>query len=70
MKTAHQALAAFANGEPFVPMRKVGQPLEPKTLGQIRRHCHNELKTLVVGELAKDFINSPIETIGLARAAA
>ena len=36
---------------------------DPKTLGQIRRHCHRQVENRIVGELAKDLINSPIETI-------
>ena len=128
MRIPHKALIALANGERFVLMRNVGQPLEPKfeqvqsldleltnfsagvrhqdpagqrngstdidelahgaaiaewlnkralngeldavvvaadpkTLGQIRRHCHRQVENRIVGELAKDLINSPIETI-------
>ena len=135
MKIPHQALVALANGEHFVLMRNVGQPLEPKlerleeldleltnfsagarhqdpagqrngstdidelahgaavaewlnakalngdldpvvvaadpkTLGQIRQHCHKELESLIVGEVAKDFLNSPVEAIEQALAAA
>ena len=36
---------------------------DPKTLGQIRRHCHKELERRIVGELAKDLINSPVKTV-------
>ena len=43
---------------------------DPKTLGQIRRHCHKELESRIVGEVAKDLINSPVETIEQALAAA
>lgn len=43
---------------------------DPKTLGQIRQHCHKELESRIVGEVAKDLINSPIETIEQALAAA
>lgn len=135
MKIPHQALVALANGERFVLMRNLGQPLEPrlqrleeldleltnfsagvrhqdpagqrngstdvdelahgaaiaewlnaralngelgevviaadpKTLGQIRRHCHKELESRIVGELAKDLINSPIADIERVLAAA
>ena len=128
MHIPHNAHVALANGERFLVMRNVGQPLEPKfeqvqsldleltnfsagvrhqdpagqrngstdvdelahgaaiaewlndkalkgdleqvvvaadpkTLGQIRRHCHRQVENRIVGELAKDLINSPIETI-------
>jgi len=43
---------------------------DPKTLGQIRRHCHKELQRHIVGELAKDLINSPIADIEKALATA
>ena len=43
---------------------------DPKTLGQIRQHCHKELKIRIVGEIAKDLINSPLETIEQVIAAA
>lgn len=33
---------------------------DPRTLGQIRRHCHKETKGRVVGELDKDLTNLPI----------
>ena len=36
---------------------------DPKTLGQIRQHCHQELTQRIVGEVAKDLINQPIEAI-------
>ncbi|HEY6816894.1 MAG TPA: host attachment protein [Croceibacterium sp.] len=36
---------------------------DPKTLGQIRRHCHKELERRIVGEVAKDLINSPVQTV-------
>ena len=36
---------------------------DPKTLGQIRRHCHKEVARRIVGELAKDLVNSPVKTI-------
>jgi protein required for attachment to host cells len=135
MQIPHQALVALANGERFVLMRNVGQPLapklqrleeldleltnfsagvrhqdpagqrngstdvdelahgaavaewlngkalngelgevviaaDPKTLGQIRRHCHKELESRIAGEVAKDLINSPIAAIERALAAA
>ena len=43
---------------------------DPKTLGEIRRHCHKELQSRIVGELAKDLINSPVSDIEKALAAA
>jgi protein required for attachment to host cells len=36
---------------------------DPKTLGQIRQHCHQELQKLIVGEIAKDLTNSPLPAI-------
>lgn len=36
---------------------------DPKTLGQIRQHCHQELQQRIVGEVAKNLINSPLATI-------
>jgi protein required for attachment to host cells len=36
---------------------------DPRTLGEIRRHCHKELEARIVGELAKDLTNSPIPVI-------
>jgi protein required for attachment to host cells len=43
---------------------------DPKTLGQIRQHCHPEVRTRIVGEVAKDLINSPVPDIERALAAA
>jgi protein required for attachment to host cells len=135
MKIPHNAHVALANGERFVVMRNVGQPLEPKfeqvqaldleltnfsagvrhqdpagqrngstdidelahgaaiaewlneralsgeleavvvaadpkTLGQIRQHCHKELQSRIVGEVAKDLTNQPVPAIERALAAA
>lgn len=135
MKIPHNAHVALANGERFVVMRNVGQPLapkfeqvrsldleltnfsagvrhqdpagqrngstdidelahgaavaewlnkralngeieavvvaaDPKTLGQIRQHCHKELESRIVGEVAKDLTNSPVPAIEQALAAA
>ena len=36
---------------------------DPKTLGQIRQHCHQELQKRIVGEIAKDLTNSPVASI-------
>ena len=51
-----------------------GRPLviaaDPKTLGQIRQHCHKELQNRIVGEVAKDLINQPVESIERALAMA
>ena len=135
MQIPHNAHVALANGERFLVMRNVGQPLEPKfeqvqsldleltnfsagvrhqdpagqrngstdidelahgaaiaewlnkralngelealvvaadpkTLGQIRQHCHKELASRIVGELAKDLTNQPVPAIERALAAA
>ena len=43
---------------------------DPKTLGQIRQHCHQELQGRIVGEVAKDLINQPIAAIERALAMA
>ena len=43
---------------------------DPKTLGQIRQHCHKELENRIVGEVAKDLLNSPVPDIEQALAAA
>ena len=128
MQIPHNAHVALANGERFLVMRNVGQPLaprfeqvqsldleltnfsagvrhqdpagqrngstdidelahgaaiaewlnkralngeleavviaaDPKTLGQIRQHCHKELQSRIVGELAKDLTNQPVPAI-------
>ena len=36
---------------------------DSKTLGQIRQHCHKELERRIVGEVAKDLVNSPLKTV-------
>lgn len=43
---------------------------DPKTLGEIRQHCHQELEARIVGELAKDLTNQPLEAIERALALA
>jgi protein required for attachment to host cells len=43
---------------------------DPKTLGQIRQHCHQELQGRIVGEVAKDLINQPMAAIERALAMA
>ena len=135
MQIPHNAHVALANGERFLVMRNVGQPLEPKfeqvqslnleltnfsagvrhqdpagqrngstdidelahgaaiaewlnkrtldgeleavviaadpkTLGQIRQHCHKELENRIAGEIAKDLTNQPVQAIEQALAAA
>jgi protein required for attachment to host cells len=51
-----------------------GEPLviaaDPKTLGQIRQHCHKELQGRIVGEVAKDLTNQPVEAVERALAMA
>ena len=36
---------------------------DPRTLGQIRQHCHKETEARIVGEVAKDLTNLPIPDI-------
>ena len=36
---------------------------DPRTLGQIRQHCHKETGARIVGEVAKDLTNLPIPEI-------
>ena len=43
---------------------------DPKTLGQIRQRCHQELQSRIVGEVAKDLTNQPLEAIERALAMA
>ena len=43
---------------------------DPKTLGQIRQHCHKELQSRIVGEVATDLTNQPVKAIEQALAAA
>jgi protein required for attachment to host cells len=43
---------------------------DPRTLGQIRQRCHQELQARIVGELAKDLTNQPIEAVERALALA
>ena len=43
---------------------------DPKTLGQIRQHCHKELQSRIVGEVAKDLTNQPVQAVEQALAAA
>ena len=39
---------------------------DPKTLGQIRQHCHELTQGKIIGEIAKDLTNSPIDAIARA----
>ena len=43
---------------------------DPKTLGQIRQHCHKELESRIAGEIAKDLTNQPVQAVEKALAAA
>jgi protein required for attachment to host cells len=43
---------------------------DPKTLGQIRQYCHKELESRIVGEIAKDLTNQPVQAVERALAAA
>lgn len=36
---------------------------DPKTLGQIRQHCHKETERRIIGELSKDLTNQPVAAI-------
>jgi len=36
---------------------------DPKTLGEMRKHFHRDLRGKIIGELAKDFSRRPIEDI-------
>jgi len=43
---------------------------DPKTLGQIRQRCHQELESRIVGEIANDLTNQPVEAVERALALA
>ena len=66
--------AAIAEWLNKTTLNGAGEPLviaaDPKTLGQIRQHCHKELQGRIVGELAKDLTNQPLEAVEQALAAA
>ncbi|GGD85849.1 hypothetical protein GCM10011515_01870 [Tsuneonella deserti] len=36
---------------------------DPKTLGQIRQHCHQEFEARIVGEVAKELVNTPLPEV-------
>jgi protein required for attachment to host cells len=58
------AIAAWLNGRALDgDLGDVVIAADPKTLGQIRQHCHTELERRIVGEVAKDLINSPVKTV-------
>jgi protein required for attachment to host cells len=65
------AIAEWLNGK---TLNGETEPLviaaDPKTLGQIRQHCHPELRSRIVGEVAKDLTNQPVEAIERALAMA
>jgi protein required for attachment to host cells len=65
------AVAEWLNGKALNgELGEVVVAADPKTLGQIRRHCHKELESRIVGQVAKDLINSPIAQIERALVAA
>lgn len=58
------AIAEWLNGEALNGrLGDVVVAADPKTLGQIRKHCHKEVENRIVGEIAKDLINSPLPEI-------
>ena len=58
------AIAGWLNGRALQgEIDDVVIAADPKTLGQIRQHCHKELERRIVGEVAKDLINSPVKTV-------
>ena len=58
------AIAEWLNGRALQgDLDDVVIAADPKTLGQIRQHCHKELSRRIVGELAKDLVNSPLQTV-------
>lgn len=36
---------------------------DPKTLGQIRQHCHEQTQGKIIGEIAKDLTNQPMNAV-------
>jgi protein required for attachment to host cells len=36
---------------------------DPRTLGEMRKHFHRDLRAKIIGELAKDFSQRPLEDI-------
>jgi len=43
---------------------------DPKTLGQIRQHCHSQTEEKIIGEIDKDLTNQPVDAIERAIASA
>ena len=65
------AIAGWLNGRALQgDLGDVVIAADPKTLGQIRQHCHKELQRRIVGELDKDLVNSPVRTVEQVLAAA
>ena len=58
------AIAEWLNKQ---TLNGAGEPLvivaDPKTLGQIRQHCGQQVQQRIVGELAKDLLNSPVADV-------
>ena len=42
----------------------------PRTLGELRKHYHKEVESRIVGEVAKDLTNQPVDAIASALAQA
>ena len=58
------AIAEWLNGKALDgDLGEVVIAADPKTLGQIRQHCHKELQSRIVGEVAKDLTNQPVQAI-------
>ena len=64
------AIAGWLNRQALDELDEVVIAADPKMLGEIRQHCHKELQSRIVGEVAKDLINSPMPEIERALAAA
>ena len=60
----------LAHGAAIAEWLNAQTAADPKTLGQIRQHCHKELESRIVGDLAKDLTNSPMPEIERILAAA
>ena len=58
------AIAEWLNGRALNnELGEIVIAADPRTLGQIRHHCHKETEARIVGELAKDLTNLPIPNI-------
>jgi protein required for attachment to host cells len=65
------AAAEWLNSKAFEGMfEHIAIIADPKTLGEMRRHYHTELKSRLVGEIAKTLTGEPIERIEKAISAA